>query len=248
MGRRLALLLIVVAAMALVWAMGWHRHLTLEAVAANRDTLHAIVAQHRSIAVLAYILIYLATVALSLPGGTAITLTGGLLFGSFGGAIAAVVGATAGATIVFLIARTAMGNILASSAGPFLGKLRDGFRENALSYVVFLRLVPAFPFWLVNLAPAVLGVPLRPYVLGTLLGIIPGTLAIASVGAGLDAVITAAKADQAACIAAHGSAVCPLSIKLGALLNAQLVAALFLLGTVALLPVVIRRRRQNKDP
>lgn len=247
MGRRLALLLIVAAAMAVVWATGWHRHLTLEAVAANRDTLHAIVAQHRSIAVLAYVLIYVATVALSLPGGTAMTLTGGLLFGCFGGAMAAVVGATAGATIVFLIARTAMGDILASKAGPFLGKLRDGFSENALSYVLFLRLVPAFPFWLVNLAPAVLGVPLRTYVLGTFLGIIPGTLAIASAGAGLDAVITAAKADQAACLATHGSAVCPLSIKLGALLNAQLVAALVLLGVVALLPIVVQRRSRDED-
>ncbi|MBX9587696.1 MAG: VTT domain-containing protein [Hyphomonadaceae bacterium] len=155
MGRRLALLLTVATAMALVWAMGWHRHLTLEAVAANRDTLHAIIAQHRSIAVVAYILVYVATVALSLPGGTAMTLTGGLLFGSFGGAIAAVIGATTGATIVFLIARTAMGDVLASRGAPFLRKLRDGFRENTLSYVLFLRLVPAFPFWLVNLAPAV---------------------------------------------------------------------------------------------
>lgn len=198
--------MIVVAAMALVWALGWHRHITLEAVAANRDLLHDLLARHRSLALLAYVAAYVAIVGLSLPGGTVLTLTGGLLFGWLGGALAAVVGATAGATIVFLIARTAMGDILAGRAGPFLGKLRDGFKENALHYVLFLRLVPAFPFWLVNLAPAVLGVPLRAYVVGTFLGIIPGTLAIAAVGAGLDAVIAAAKADMAACVAAQGPA------------------------------------------
>ena len=183
--RRFAPLMIVVAVMALVWVTGWHRHVTLEAVAANRDWLHDLIEQHRSVALLAYIAVYIAIVGLSLPGATVLTLTGGLLFGWLGGALAAVVGATAGATIVFLIARTAMGDLLAGRAGPFLGKLRDGFKQNALHYVLFLRLVPAFPFWLVNLAPAVLGVPLRAYVVGTFLGIIPGTLAIASVGAGL---------------------------------------------------------------
>jgi uncharacterized membrane protein YdjX (TVP38/TMEM64 family) len=243
--RRLAPLMIVLAAMAIVWTMGWHRHLTLEAVAANRDNLHDIIAQHRTLALLAYVSIYVVIVGLSLPGGTVLTLTGGLLFGWLGGALAAVVGATAGATIVFLIARTAMGDMLASRAGPLLGKLRDGFSRNALNYMLFLRLVPAFPFWLVNLAPALLGVSLRSYVVGTFLGIIPGTLAIASMGVGLDAVIAAAKADLVSCVAAQGAAACELSIKPGALLNAQLVAALVLLGIVALLPLLIRRRRRR---
>jgi uncharacterized membrane protein YdjX (TVP38/TMEM64 family) len=138
-----------------------------------------------------------------------------------------------------------MGDMLASRAGPLLGKLRDGFSRTALNYMLFLRLVPAFPFWLVNLAPALLGVSLRSYVVGTFLGIIPGTLAIASMGVGLDAVIAAAKADLVSCVAAQGAAACELSIKPGALLNAQLVAALVLLGIVALLPLLIRRRRRR---
>lgn len=245
--RRLAPLMIVLAAMATVWTMGWHRHLTLEAVAANRDSLHDVIAQHRTLVLLAYVSIYVAIVGLSLPGGAVLTLTGGLLFGWLGGALAAVIGATAGATVVFLIARTATGDILAGRAGPLLGKLRDGFSQNALNYMLFLRLVPAFPFWLVNLAPALLGVPLRSYVIGTFLGIIPGTFAIASMGAGLDAVFAAAEADLASCVAARGAAACKLSIKPGALLNAQLVVALVLLGIVALLPVVIRQWRRRES-
>jgi uncharacterized membrane protein YdjX (TVP38/TMEM64 family) len=113
--------------------------------------------------------------------------------------------------------------------------------------VLFLRPVPAFPFWLVNLAPALLGVPLRSYVVGTFLGIVPGTFAIASMGAGLDAVIAAAKADLASCVAAQGAAACELSIKPGALFNAQLVVALVLLGIVALLPLLIRQWRRRES-
>ena len=112
--------------------------------------------------------------------------------------------ATIGATMVFLIARTALGETLSARAGPWLAKLSDGFKEDALSYLLFLRLVPAFPFWFVNIAPAVLGVPLKTYVIGTFFGIIPATFAFASAGAGLDSVVVAAKPEYAACVAEGG--------------------------------------------
>ena len=149
-------------------------------------------------------LVYAITVALSMPGGLVLTVAGGLLFGWLVGGLAAVVGATTGATIVFLVARTALGEALSERAGPWLAKLREGFKEEALSYMLFLRLVPAFPFWFVNIAPAMLGVPLRTYVIGTFFGIIPATFAFASAGAGLDSVIMAAKAEHAACVARKG--------------------------------------------
>ena len=244
---RIALPAIVLGVTALAWSLGWHRHLTLDAVATNRDWLQALIVQHQRLSMLVYTALYIAIVGLSLPGGTVLTLTGGLLFGWLGGAIAAVVGATAGATIIFLVARSAIGDVLESRAGPHLQKICDGFQQNAFNYVLFLRLIPAFPFWLVNLAPAMLGIPLRAYFFGTLLGIVPGTVAIASVGAGLDAVIAAAKADQAACVAAHGEGVCSLSISMGALMNPQLVAALVLLAFVALLPVLVRRHRRTES-
>jgi uncharacterized membrane protein YdjX (TVP38/TMEM64 family) len=244
--RRFTPLALVVAGMVAVWGFGWHRNISLEAIAVHRDTLQAIVSEHRVLALLGYIAAYTAFVGLSLPGGTVMTLAGGLLFGWLGGALAAVFGATSGATVIFLIARTAAGDLLAAKAGPMLRKLQQGFQQNALSYMLFLRLVPAFPFWLVNLAPALFDVPLRTYLIGTFIGIIPGTLAIASVGAGLDAIIATAKADLAVCVARDGADSCELSISAGALLNKELIVATVLLGFTALLPIVINRMRAGR--
>ena len=93
-----------------------------------------------------------------------------------------------------------------------MSKLREGFKEEALSYLLFLRLVPAFPFWFVNIAPAILGVPLRTYVIATFFGIIPATFAFSSAGAGLDSIIVAAKSEYSACVAANGAHACKLMI------------------------------------
>ncbi len=139
--------------------------------------------------------------------------------------------ATAGATIVFLIARTAVGETFSARAGPWLAKLSDGFKEEALSYMLFLRLVPAFPFWFVNIAPAVLGVPFRTYVIGTFLGIIPATFAFASAGAGLDSVVMAAKNEHAACVALKGADACKLKIHASSLLTKELILALRAIGS-----------------
>jgi uncharacterized membrane protein YdjX (TVP38/TMEM64 family) len=189
------------------------------------------------------VLIYVCAVALSLPGGLILTATSGLLFGWFLGGLAAVVGATLGATILFLVARTAIGEVLTSRAGPWLTKLREGFKDDALSYLLFLRLVPAFPFWLVNIAPAVLGVPLRTYVIATFFGIIPATFAFAAAGAGLDSIIAAAKAEHAQCVAQKGAAACKLSIQASSLVTKELVLALAMLGVVALIPIAVKKWR-----
>ncbi len=126
---------------------------------------------------LAFVALYAAVVALSLPGGAVLTMAGGFLFGWLLGGLASIVGATIGASIVFLIARSALGEFLAARAGPWLSRFRQGFQDDAFSYLLFLRLVPIFPFWLVNLAPALLGVGFVTYVATTFLGIIPGTFA-----------------------------------------------------------------------
>jgi uncharacterized membrane protein YdjX (TVP38/TMEM64 family) len=150
------------------------------------------------------------------------------------------VGATLGAIIVFLIACTSVGDALVQRAGPRLKRLADGFREDAFSYLLFLRLVPVFPFWLVNLAPPLFGVPLKTFALATAIGIVPGTFAFAFAGAGLDSVIAAQKAAKQACIAAGGSD-CYLHIDLHALVTPKLLVAFAVLGLVALIPVVLRR-------
>jgi uncharacterized membrane protein YdjX (TVP38/TMEM64 family) len=243
--RRLAPVAVVVLVMTLVFAMGWHRFLSLETLVRHRAAIEGFVAARYGLAVATFVAIYVAAVALSIPGATILTIIGGILFGWLVGALAAIVGATIGATIVFRIARGACGESILRRAGPLASKLAEGFREDAFHYLLFLRLVPVFPFWLVNLAPAVVGVRLTTFVLATALGIIPGTFAYALVGRGLDSVIAAQQAAYQACVAA-GRPDCRLNFSMAALLTPQLLAALVALGVVALIPVVLRKWRARR--
>ncbi len=241
---------ILVAVMALVVSQGWHHYLTLETIARNRDWLKAMVADHTVIALSAYFLIYVAAISMSLPGGVILTITGGFLFGPYLGGGITVVAATVGASLLFLIAKTSFGETLAEKAGPWLSNLTEGFQENALNYLLFLRLVPAFPFWLVNLAPALLGVPLRTFVIGTFVGIIPGTFAFSYVGAGLESIIDATQAEYQKCLDLAGNAAehsCSFSINAGSLITKELLIAFAALGCVALIPVVLKKLKARKD-
>lgn len=239
--------LVVIAALtALAFTLGWHRLLSFKTVGLNYDFLKGFITDNFAAAILVYMLIYVSVVALSLPGGLIMTLSGGLLFGWLAGSTAAVIAATIGATLIFLIAKTSFGEVLAAKAGPSVAKLRQGFQDNALSYLLFLRLVPAFPFFVVNLAPALLGVPLRTYVIGTFFGIIPATVAFSVAGAGLGSVVEAQNAVYKACLAAAPSdpdTACPYTINTSELVTPQLLAAFALLGAVALIPVVLKRLR-----
>ncbi len=253
--RRLLPLFLITAIFILVFARGWNHYLTLEHVAANRDQLKAFVAANFFQALGIYLLVYIAVIALSLPGGALLTILGGFLFGWKIGGPVVVIAATLGAVIIFMIAKTALGETLARRAGPWLSKLRKGFNENALSYLLFLRLVPAFPFWLVNLAPALLGVPLGIYTIGTFIGIIPATLAFSFLGAGLDSIIAAQRRVYESCLANQkagtlpGGTECSFTLDAGALLTPELIAAFAALGIAAMLPVVIRKlRNRGKAP
>ncbi|MEO0671950.1 MAG: VTT domain-containing protein [Pseudomonadota bacterium] len=235
--KRYLPLVVIAGLMGLAFAMGWHKMLSLQAIGENYGAMQAFIAENFVVALLIYVGAYIAVVALSLPGGLFMTLAGGLLFGPYVGIPATVIAATIGATIIFLIAKSSLGESLSSTAGPWLEKLREGFKENALSYMLFLRLVPAFPFVVVNLAPAFLGVPLRTYVLGTLFGIIPGTSAYSLVGASLGAPLEAENAEHAACVAANGVENCSYEIDLASLVSNELIFAGVALGIVALIPV-----------
>ncbi len=165
------------------------RYLSLETLAAQRQALNAVVAENAVLAALGYIFAYIVVVAFSLPGGLVLSLTGGFLFGTWLGGLYTLIGATLGATAIFLAARTAFSEILRRRAGPWLDRFRAGFEDDMVSYLLVLRLVPLFPFFLVNLAPAFLGVPLSIFVITTFIGIIPGTFVYTSVGNGLGAVL-----------------------------------------------------------
>lgn len=243
--RRYGPVLVIAGAMVVVFGMGWHRELTLDNIVLVRNRFQHVLAAHQGLALLIYCVSYICMTALSLPGGLVLTVAGGLLFGCWLGGVAAVISATAGATLLFLVARGALGETFVARAGPWLAKLRDGFRADAMSYLLFLRLVPAFPFWLVNIAAAILGVPLKTYVIATFLGIIPATFAFAAAGAGLESVIAAALAEHAQCVARKGAHACALGIHARALVTKELVLALVLLGIVALIPVALRKWRNS---
>jgi len=240
--RRLWPVAVVMVAMAFVFIMGWHRELSLETLVRHHAAVDDLVTAHYPVALLAFVVLYIMVVALSVPGAVFLTIAGGILFGAVVGGLAAIIGATIGATFVFLIARTACGESLVRRAGPRAMKIADGFRADAFSYLLFLRLVPVFPFWLVNLAPALVGVPLGTFVAATALGIVPGTFAYALVGAGLGSVVLAQEDLYNACLEA-GRSDCRLDFDMTAAVTPELLAAIAALGVVALIPVVVRRLR-----
>ncbi|WP_207480286.1 TVP38/TMEM64 family protein [Arenibaculum pallidiluteum] len=223
-------LLAAAAAVTVVFALDLHRLLSFEALAAHRGTLLAWVEAHGPLAAGAFVLTYAAATALSLPGGTVLTLAGGFLFGIPAGTACSVIGGTLGAVAVFLAARTALGGALRRRAGPSLDRFAEGFRRDAFSYLLVLRLVPLFPFWLVNLVPAFLGVRLGTYAAATAIGIVPGTLAFASAGAGLGTVFEAGETPDA-----------------GILLRPGVLLPLLGLAALALVPILYRRLKAGRS-
>ncbi|HET6467864.1 MAG TPA: TVP38/TMEM64 family protein [Geminicoccaceae bacterium] len=222
--RRFLPLLILLLLVAAVFALGLDDYLSFEALAEHRAALLAFVAERPVLAPVLFCLAYMAAVALSIPGAVWLTLASGFLFGTLVGGLIAVIAATLGAIAVFLIARTAVGDLLKRKAGPWLARMERGFRENALSYLLLLRLVPIFPFWLVNIAPAFLGVPLGTYALATFVGIAPATMVYAGIGSGLGAVFEQGGRPD-----------------LGVILRPELILPLVGLGLLALLPIVYKR-------
>jgi uncharacterized membrane protein YdjX (TVP38/TMEM64 family) len=244
---RLVPLALIVLAGAAVIEVAWYENLSAAALLERRAAIGAFVSQHRVVALLGFMGIYTAVVALSIPGATLLTICGGIVFGGLEAALAALVGATAGATVIFLIARSALGGWLVRRAGPRVETVAAGFCSDAFNYLLFLRLVPLFPFCLVNLVAALCGVRLRSFVLATALGIIPATFAFAFFGAGLGSAVTAQLNAYRACVAA-GRAGCRLGLDPSAAATPQLIAGLVALGVLALVPVVVRRVRAARAP
>jgi uncharacterized membrane protein YdjX (TVP38/TMEM64 family) len=228
--KRLLPLLVLGGAVATIYGFGLHTYLSFEQLRLHRGELMAYVATMPIKAVVLFVAIYAVATALSLPGGAVLTLAGGFLFGIVEGSIAVVIGATLGATILFVVARSAFGDVLRAKAGPWLAKMEAGFKENAFSYMLTLRLIPGFPFFVVNLVPAFLGVPLWTYVIATLIGIIPGTVVFASIGAGLGSIFDSMQ-----------------EFSLKGALTPQVLTALFGLGLLSLIPVVWKRVKALKS-
>lgn len=223
--RRLVPLCVLVTAGIVFVTVGGRHYLTIAALAENRGWLCGLAERWGVAAALLYIAAYAGLVALSVPGGVVLTIAGGFLFGTWIGGLCAVVGASLGATAVFLAARAGLGG-LARRAGPFLARLEAGFRADAFNYLLVLRLVPLFPFWLVNLVPAVAGVGLATYLLATIIGIIPGTFVYASLGNGLGNFVD--------------------NPDLGTVFRPSVLVPILGLAVLALVPVLYRRRHRKR--
>lgn len=188
--RRIAPLALI-GLVALAGAFLLKDYLSFDALRDNREALLVFRDTHGVAAVLGFVMIYVALVAFSLPGATIATLTGGFLFGTGWGTLLNVSAATIGASVIFLAARYGLGARLSARLDQGEGRVKQikaGLEANQWSMLFLIRLVPAVPFFVANLLPAFLDVPLRRYVVSTFLGIIPGTLVFTSIGAGLGAV------------------------------------------------------------
>jgi uncharacterized membrane protein YdjX (TVP38/TMEM64 family) len=189
--RRLWPMLLILVLLAAAFASGLFWRLTWASLAAHESTLRRLVAVAPVAAAAAYVAAYAAVVALSIPIGVLFTVSGGVLFGTLTGGALAVAGATIGAILLFLVARGALAPLLAVRAGPLLDRVRPGLQRDGFSYLLAMRLIPVVPFWLTNLAPALVGIPLAAFAGATFIGIMPATFVFASVGAGVDVVLAA---------------------------------------------------------
>ena len=184
--RRFGPLALLVAALAAVWASGLTHDLSLHVLRTRREMLEAAVHTHPLLALGAYALVYVLVVALSLPAALVMTLTGGLLFGAWIGGLTAAASCTIGAAIIFLVCRTAIGDVLRRRAGSTVARIEAGVRRDAFSYVITLRLIPVMPFWLANLALGFVDIPLGVFTAATFIGILPVSVVYAGLGANLN--------------------------------------------------------------
>lgn len=182
-GRLVPVAILILGLVAFL-AFGLERYLSFDMLKRHHTTLTAWVAANGALAALAFVAGYALVVAFSLPVAALLTPLGGFLFGTWAGAALSVIGATLGAVGVFLAARTAFRDAFRTRAGSRLEKLEQGFARDDFSYLLSLRLIPVFPFWLVNVVPALLGMRLDRFALATLIGIIPGAVVYAGLGDG----------------------------------------------------------------
>lgn len=225
--------LLVILAVALVGAFLLRDYLSFEALRDNREALIAFRDGNFVLTVAGFVMAYIVIVAFSLPGALVATLTGGFLFGTFAGSLFSVTGATIGASVIFMAARLGLGEKLKARMDASTGtvrKIKQGLDENQWSMLFFIRLVPAVPFFVANLIPAFLSVPLHRFVISTFLGIIPGSLVYSSVGAGLGAVFARGETPD-----------------LGIIFEPHILLPILGLSALSLLPVLVKAMTGKKD-
>jgi uncharacterized membrane protein YdjX (TVP38/TMEM64 family) len=209
---------------ALFFSFDLQRFMTLAALKANRQTLLDYYAAHKLIMVAGFVAIYIAQTALSLPGAAILSLAAGAIFGSILGTVYANIAATTGATLAFLVTRYLLRDVVLNKFGNKLEKMNKELEERGLSYLLFLRLVPLFPFFLINLAAGLTRLPLRTFFFGTMIGIIPGGFVYVNAGASLATIDS-----------------------LSGIASPRVLGSFALLGVFALVPVLYNKLKARKQ-
>lgn len=215
---KLATLIAIALAIGAFFYFDAGRFLSLDTVKEHRDKLLAFADDHYAAAVGLFVLIYAAVTGLSLPGAAILTLVGGFLFGSVVGTLFVNLGATSGATLAFLAARYLLRDTVERKFGAWLGPVQEGFAKNAFSYLMTLRLIPLFPFFVVNLVSGLTRVKVGTYVAATAIGIVPGSFVYAYAGRQLGTINS-----------------------LKEVASPNVIGAFVLLGLLALVPIVYKK-------
>ena len=227
--KRLLPVIVLVAGFVAFFWLGLDRYLSFQALKDNRDLLLQWRDENYFLAALSFAGIYAVFTSFSVPVGLWMTLAGGFMFGTIAGGFLSLLGASIGATAIFLAARFAFADMLREKVGTAIAKMEAGFKEKQLSYMLILRLVPLFPFWLVNLVPAFLNVSTRVYIFGTFFGMIPGALVYASVGNGLGRVFESGGEPD-----------------LGLIFTPEILFPISGLAALALIPVIYKKFTKSK--
>lgn len=206
------------------------RFISFEVIALYREELSGWYKNHQILTILSFMAIYITAVAFSLPGAVWLTLVGGFVFGAGVGTFIVVFSATIGASLLFIIARYALSDYFHDKIGVFIKKMEEGFKENAFSYLMVLRLIPFFPFWLVNLVPALLGVSLKIFFIATFIGIIPGSFVYSIIGSGINELIELGERPN-----------------LGTIFEPKILTALIGLAVLSLAPVIYKKYKERSS-
>ena len=228
--KKFLLPVVLLIGLTVFFTTGLKNTLSFYGLAENYSLITDFVMRNQLVSWMGFLLLYSIIVALSLPAASLLTLAGGAVLGWIAIPLI-IVGASIGACVVFIAAKTVFSSLFTERAAGFITQLEDGFKKDAFSYLLALRLIPAAPFWVVNIVPALLGMRLTPFFIATFIGIAPGTTVYVAVGRGFDKVLAQGQVPD-----------------LSTLQDPYIIAPLVALGLLSLMPVVVKRlkeRRQN---
>lgn len=226
--KKFLLPMVLIAGLIIFFTTDLKNTFSFAGLATNYSVITEFVSSNQLASWLGFMLLYAAVVALSLPAASLLTLAGGAVLGWIAIPLI-IIGASAGACVVFIAAKTVFASLFAERAAGFIARLEAGFKKDAFSYLLALRLIPAAPFWVVNIVPALLGMRLLPFFIATFIGIAPGTSVYVAVGRGFDKVLARGEVPD-----------------LSTLQDPYIIAPLVALGLLSLMPVVVKRLKERK--